>query len=307
MPFHSFQADDEGSIPFTAPIFSMTCATFLTPFRTLKSAVVPPHGLRTSPRNGDLMMRAALLVLLLLAAGCARAQETNAATDGGAVVPDNLKHLFNLPWCRAWQIGCYECTKKDGRLSCEKDRSDCARVTPGYFQCVDFNVDEYCDRFAYDCNVCNKMGGGGWACTAMGCDWTRPRFTCLSPRPSADTEANHVCFDPDSRETIFLPPVFDPVFAQVTAPIIVKIAIERIVSQPWSDYRWDSGIPIGSYVAEANVLQVLRGTVDSKTVLIVAPGSDCDDFLKVGLVGYVAGRLQTSRDGVVRFFAFSRH
>jgi hypothetical protein len=103
----------------------------------------------------------------------------------------------------------------------------------------------------------------------------------------------NACFSDDSHQTIFykIPP---------TPPaglIVAKIIITRLIFVPTERYRSDLGVPVGSYVAEANVTQVLKGEMTDDNITVVARGTDCDDVLKVGASGVVVGRLQQSPQG----------
>ena len=123
------------------------------------------------------------MVFLFVFAGPVSAQPTNKIAASDQVgIPDNLRYLFDFPWCTKWDLGCFHCEKKAGKITCERQSNDCSHYTPGYFACIGFDVEKSCQSWTYDgCNVCTR----GWPtsdsthCTAMYCGSNRPKFTCL--------------------------------------------------------------------------------------------------------------------------------
>lgn len=104
--------------------------------------------------------------------------------------------------------------------------------------------------------------------------------------------AAHACFSPASIKTVF----FDTISTPDDASVVLRIRVTRI-EEPITRYTHDSDLPDGTYLARAEVLQVIKGAVDQSVITIVAPGSDCEDILKVGRTGIIAGRFRTSREG----------
>jgi len=129
---------------------------------------------------------------------------------------------------------------------------------------------------------------GGWRNSSMRSIF--PATLCLF---CALTYSANGCFSSASEETIF----YKAVPPQTTNSIVAKIVITRLITEPTAPHRADSGVPVGSYVAEARVLQLLRGEPTDKIVTIVAPGSDCDDVLKIGVTGIIVGRIQIDPQG----------
>lgn len=106
----------------------------------------------------------------------------------------------------------------------------------------------------------------------------------------------HACFSPESQETIF----YKAAPTQSAGNVVAKIVITRIVAEPTERYRSDLGVPVGTYVAEAHVLQVLNGEITEDNITIVARGTDCDDELRTHASGIVVGRFQKSSQGSSR-------
>jgi hypothetical protein len=120
---------------------------------------------------------------------------------------------------------------------------------------------------------------------------------CLFCALSGSADA---CFTVQSAATIFFKAVPD----QINDPVAAKILITRIIDQPTSRDRADPDIQF-DYLAEAKVLQVMKGEINETSILVVAPGSDCDATLRIGSSGIVIGRFRTSPTGQRRLFVIS--
>src|SRR5262245_5498766 len=70
-------------------------------------------------------------------------------------VPERLKYLFDLPWCRKWSFGCVACSRSNNEIQCEmiSKRADC---TPPFqvYHCVDVVVPKGCVVWSDGCNTC---------------------------------------------------------------------------------------------------------------------------------------------------------
>jgi hypothetical protein len=95
-----------------------------------------------------------------------------------------------------------------------------------------------------------------------------------------------------------IPPV-DPLYG-VTAPVIAGITVTRIFYDPndqTQTYVSGGRKFYGYYVVDVRVQYVLRGVLGQDDIRMIAPGGNCDDHLRVGSIGIVAGRLETSAEG----------
>src|SRR5262249_20080465 len=62
---------------------------------------------------------------LLFAAGSTLAQDSPPTSGVIPQVPERLHYLFDLPWCKKWDLVCIRCEKKDGRIVCERIGESC--------------------------------------------------------------------------------------------------------------------------------------------------------------------------------------
>jgi hypothetical protein len=106
------------------------------------------------------------------------------------------------------------------------------------------------------------------------------------------------CITADSFSTVFFKSPPD----QISDPVVAMISITRIIDQPTSRDRHDMSISVGSYLAEAKVLEVLKGDVPQTSIFVVAGGSDCSDVLREGASGIVAGRFRVNPQGERQLF-----
>lgn len=110
------------------------------------------------------------------------------------------------------------------------------------------------------------------------------------------------CVVSDSFGTIF----FEETPRGTNAPIVAKITITQIVSEPVASYDARSNDPYRLfYVAIARVDQVLKGGFDRDSIMIVAPGGDCNLKLRTGATGMVAGSLEISAQGELQLILVS--
>jgi hypothetical protein len=132
-------------------------------------------------------MPALAVVQLLVSMAFAQAQGSPPATSDIPEVPERLRYLFDLPWCKRWNLICIDCERKDNRIVCEKKSDTCGGFQQYY--CKEYNVPEECLSWNDGCNVCDRIqcppvsaNCGSISCTARGCFNPKPRFACLSPR-----------------------------------------------------------------------------------------------------------------------------
>jgi hypothetical protein len=130
---------------------------------------------------------------------------TASAAHARDVVPDQLRYLFELPWCKQWNFNCNKCEKKEGEVVCTRNNwlppDRCTEDFSSRY-CTAWSAPIECARWSDGCNVCQRApkrsalnchgpddlcqklrDGGHWSCTLMSCDEYRadrpPRFTCL--------------------------------------------------------------------------------------------------------------------------------
>jgi hypothetical protein len=89
-------------------------------------------------------------------------------------VPDRLRYVFDLPWCKIWEFRCFRCQKQDDEIVCERSRENCEE-TFSQFRCRDFNPPPKCAGWSDGCNTCRRNGG----CSGRVCPQYRPSFICL--------------------------------------------------------------------------------------------------------------------------------
>jgi hypothetical protein len=135
--------------------------------------------------RGILLMRHALIAfLLLLFLGPASAQQTAApdAATAGVTIPDSLRYIFDLPWCKRWDLACVQCQKRGNGVQCVSKRQDCTEEFK-YYYCSAFNLPKGCVQWRNGCNTCTPQADGRIYCTLAPCDEylapNRPSFVCL--------------------------------------------------------------------------------------------------------------------------------
>jgi hypothetical protein len=131
-------------------------------------------------------MATLVVVQLLMSVGFVQAQGPPPATSDIPEVPERLRYLFDLPWCKRWDLICMDCERKDDRIVCEKKSNSCGGFQQYY--CKDYNVPEECLRWNDGCNVCERIqcapasaSCGSISCTARACINPKPHFACWTP------------------------------------------------------------------------------------------------------------------------------
>jgi hypothetical protein len=100
--------------------------------------------------------------------------QTGNKSQVGVGVPDHLRYIFDLPWCKRWENKCFRCAKHHGSISCETKLSDCGEYYRDFY-CTEFSVPQECLAWRDGCNICRGNSG----CTAMACPNYKPVFSCL--------------------------------------------------------------------------------------------------------------------------------
>jgi hypothetical protein len=122
---------------------------------------------------------------LLIASLCSFAGPTavlGASTPQGEKVeiPDDLKYIFGLRWCKKWSSGCFNCAGEGGEIVCERQKSDCDGGSRQLFYCSEYNVEMSCATWSDGCNRCGRAYlWGEVRCTGLACDPYYPRYVCL--------------------------------------------------------------------------------------------------------------------------------
>lgn len=128
---------------------------------------------RVSKRNYALF----LLIAAVFDPSHVRAQ---AAID--TTVPNDIRYIFDLPWCKTWNLTCLRCEKRNDQILCERLRENCQEKFD-FYHCVQFNLPEGCIHWRNGCNACAKTAEANMYCTMRPCkEYTapnRPTFECL--------------------------------------------------------------------------------------------------------------------------------
>lgn len=92
-------------------------------------------------------------------------------------IPEDLKYLFDLPWCSRWKFSCISCEKTSDGVKCFNHREACAE-TFRFHACEIFNPPKGCIAWLDSCNFCYENKG----CTLKPCqeylDAGKPTFLC---------------------------------------------------------------------------------------------------------------------------------
>jgi hypothetical protein len=101
--------------------------------------------------------------------------------ENATQVPQSLRDVFDLPWCKAWNLECgIRCKKIEGKIVCEQTRQNCEESFK-VSRCVEYNVPEDCAVWFDGCNTCDRgrgNGGLGISCTLMRCPSYVPFYAC---------------------------------------------------------------------------------------------------------------------------------
>jgi hypothetical protein len=95
-------------------------------------------------------------------------------------LPQSLRDIFDLPWCKAWNLNCgIRCKKIEGKIVCEQTRQNCEESFK-VSECVEYNVPEDCAVWFDGCNTCSRGrgAGGNGSCTLMRCPSYVPYYAC---------------------------------------------------------------------------------------------------------------------------------
>jgi hypothetical protein len=128
-----------------------------------------------------------IIIQLVLSAASAAAESATKNSNVIPQVPERLRYLFDLPWCKKWNLQCIRCEKKDGQVACEKVGDNCGGFQQYY--CQEYNVPDECVEWTDGCNVCERISCppatnrcGAISCTTRGCFNPKPRFQCVKSR-----------------------------------------------------------------------------------------------------------------------------
>jgi hypothetical protein len=154
------------------------------------------------------------IALMVVASWLTLSGSSPSGAQQGDVVPEHLRFLFELPWCKQWNFNCNKCEKKDGEIVCTRNdwlpQDSCAEDFSRR-HCTSWSPPTECARWSDGCNICqiapkrpslNCSGpddlcqkyrkGGYWSCTLMACDEhksDRPsKFTCLRATDPAESK-----------------------------------------------------------------------------------------------------------------------
>jgi hypothetical protein len=91
-------------------------------------------------------------------------------------IPEDLKYLFDLPWCSRWKFSCMSCEKTGDEVKCFDRRESCNEAFR-FHACEIFNPPKGCIAWLDSCNFCGESG-----CTLNACkeylDSGKPTFVC---------------------------------------------------------------------------------------------------------------------------------
>jgi hypothetical protein len=100
-------------------------------------------------------------------------------------------------------------------------------------------------------------------------------------------------------------PFFDDIPPGFDQPVIIEITVMTLLDSSYPNQNR----PIDkhrSFNVIARVDRVLRGSIDTETVTIIAPTSSCDFALVVGNAGIVMGTPHRRGDGIVELRVVSQ-
>jgi hypothetical protein len=150
-------------------------------FRSPKSAEQRKRG----GGLGDLVMWRATIIALainLLVSPTVTAQVASPTMS----VPENVRAILDVPWCRRWRLSCSSCEVRNGGLACERTggiQENCEEEFKFYY-CVHFNPPAQCIVWRDGCNLCSvRRSDGMVSCTLAACKEyhfpNKPTFVCL--------------------------------------------------------------------------------------------------------------------------------
>lgn len=126
------------------------------------------------------------LVASVLLASSANSQNSSLNVEDIPKVPERLRYLFDLPWCKKWDLSCLRCEKVGDQISCERLGGSCGDFQQYY--CREYKVSEQCLTWYDGCNECRRVpcspaseNCSRISCTARACLNPRPRFVCEVP------------------------------------------------------------------------------------------------------------------------------
>ena len=155
-------------------------------YALVASMSAKPH--RRTNSVGKRFRRSKLRALTFVAVSfmtiAASAQRPSSNTSEVPQVPERLRYLFDVPWCKRWKIDCLTCEKEDDRIVCKRIRTSCGSFE--LYGCDEYNVPpEQCMSWFDGCNTCeriqcppNSTNCGHIFCTARACFNFKPRFVC---------------------------------------------------------------------------------------------------------------------------------
>jgi hypothetical protein len=91
-------------------------------------------------------------------------------------IPENLRYLFDLPWCSRWRFSCMSCEKTIDGINCF-DRRDACQEMFKFYHCEGYSLPKGCVVWMDGCNFCTENG-----CTLKSCQEylapNKPSFAC---------------------------------------------------------------------------------------------------------------------------------
>src|ERR1051326_2747653 len=73
--------------------------------------------------------------------------------------PANIKHLFELKWCKKCKFDCLTCERVDGTIHCSETSNICQTKFDKY-ECINYEIPQTCLAWYDGCNYCRRRQGG---------------------------------------------------------------------------------------------------------------------------------------------------
>jgi hypothetical protein len=126
------------------------------------------------------IVRSAILLLLLSQSALSASQDGSGAQKSQPI-PERLRYLFDLEWCKQWEFTCLRCERRGDSIACIRLQRDCEEAF-GSFKCARVDIPLECSEWTDGCNLCRR-GEGEVSCTRSVCIPHHAEFKCLVDHP----------------------------------------------------------------------------------------------------------------------------
>lgn len=137
-------------------------------FPNREETIMTLKGWSPGPSQPRLVLHLAAILISLLGLATFPTVAPAQVSSESRRVPDDLKFIFDLPWCKRWKFSCMSCRKEGITIACQSTQQNCTETFEA-IACQEFNLPPTCRAWSDGCNTCSREPSGDIYCTAAYC------------------------------------------------------------------------------------------------------------------------------------------